>query len=755
MAGRAAVMRWGRDSVRRWTRFGGDMTYIFGDCELDPGLQELRRSGHVSAIEPKVFDLLLYLVENRDRLVGKDELNQRIWKDRFVSDASLSTCIKLARQAIGDSGKRQDYIRTVPRRGFRFVGSVEVRGPSRRAAPPPASNRGAEPVSAYRSVLDQVSVSSGATAATKPSDGKRWIAVAVAVLVAIVGGAFWWQPWAPKFEPASVEHMAFPLPDKPSIVVLPFANISDDPEQEYFADGMTDDLITDLSKVSGLFVIARNSSFSYKGQQVKARQVAEELGVRYVLEGSVRRAGDQVRINAQLIDATTGGHLWAERYDGSLADVFALQDTVTQKIVAALSVSLTAEARTRGFSLETASPRARDAFLRGWAHYRRNSPDDFAKAIPYLEEAVRLDPQYIRAYAALAAVYWGSRSRGYESRSVYWPAVLGLSEPETFDRARHYLEKASSDPVPLVHRVASGMLVFQGRHDAAITEAERAIALDQNDPSGYQALATALIYAGRPAEAAGPIATAMRLDPLQSHGYLFWLGASQFGLGRYSEAATTLARATQANPDDDRGLIFLAATYGHLEREQEAKSMIQLLNDLRERRGKLISESGIELGIDVFLIGPYTLEDVNLWPFAHSTDRDRLRTGLEKVGVPEAAPVTAESPKVVTGAVTVDVETAKALFDKDVKFVDVRGNAYDLGHIPGALHLHLKKDFTEAKLVAAIDKKEEVVIYCMGPKCLLSSKACEKAVSWGFTKVHYFRDGFPGWKAAGYPIAVP
>ena len=204
----------------------------------------------------------------------------------------------------------------------------------------------AEPVSAFRLVPGQVSVAVGATAATKPSDGKRWrmpaIAVVVAVLVSIVGGAFWWQPWVERVEPASVERMAFPLPDKPSIAVLPFTNMSGDAEQEYFTDGMTEDIITDLSKVSGLFVIARNSSFSYKGQQVKVRQVAEELGVRYVLEGSVRRAGDQVRINAQLIDATTGGHLWAERYDGKHGRcVQALQDKCDrERSCAALSVTL-------------------------------------------------------------------------------------------------------------------------------------------------------------------------------------------------------------------------------------------------------------------------------------------------------------------------------------------------------------------------------------------------------------------------------
>jgi TolB-like protein len=262
------------------------MAYRFGDCELDPGLHELRSKGRVSAIEPKAFDLLLYLVENRDRMVSKDELNQRIWKGRFVSDASLSTCIKLARQAIGDNGKRQDYIRTVPRRGFRFVGSVEVRGPSRRAILP--------------AVTDRAAKSAGLTP-----------------------------------------------PDKPSVAVLPFESMSDDPEQEYFADGVAEDIITSLSKLPELLVIARNSSFTYKGRAVKVQAIAEQLGVRYVLEGSVRKAGNRIRISAQLIDCTTGGHLWAERFDRELTDIFAVQDEVTQKIVSAMAMTLSADCQSR------------------------------------------------------------------------------------------------------------------------------------------------------------------------------------------------------------------------------------------------------------------------------------------------------------------------------------------------------------------------------------------------------------------------
>ncbi|MDX1400754.1 MAG: adenylate/guanylate cyclase domain-containing protein, partial [Kiloniellales bacterium] len=203
----------------------------------------------------------------------------------------------------------------------------------------------AEPVTVYRIELDDKAAQ--LVSEVVPEDAvpkRRWwpvLAALATVLALAVGGGVWWQPWQPREEPAAVEDMAFPLPDKPSVAVLPFANLSEDPSQEYFADGMTEDLITDLSKISELFVIARNSSFAYKGQQVKVKQVAEELGVRYVLEGSVRRVGDQVRINTQLVDAMTGGHVWADRYDGSLDNIFAVQDAIMGEVVEALELHLT------------------------------------------------------------------------------------------------------------------------------------------------------------------------------------------------------------------------------------------------------------------------------------------------------------------------------------------------------------------------------------------------------------------------------
>ncbi len=312
------------------------------------------------------------------------------------------------------------------------------------------------------------------------------------------------------------------------------------------------------------------------------------------------------------------------------------------------------------------------------------------------------------------------------------------------------------NPVPLAHRVASGRLSRQGQHEAAVGEARRAIALDPNDPVAHEAMATVLVYAGRPAEAAESITQAMRLDPQLAHEYLFWLGLAQFGMERYEDAAETLTRAARSNPDNDRSLIILAAAYGHLGRVPEAKSAIDKANGLRHARQQRLTDSNVKAGIDFFLVGPYTQKDVDLWPFKEEADRTRLRQGLRLAGVPKTGKGKHVSPIEVAGATTVDPDAAKILLDRGVPFVDVRPDGrWNDAHIPGAVNLSLKhKAFNEGALSQVVAKDQEVVIYCMGPRCLLSSKACAKAVGWGFEKVYYLREGLPGWKAAGYPIAV-
>lgn len=582
------------------------------------------------------------------------------------------------------------------------------------------------------------------------------LAAGVAALAAVAIGLAWWQPWAPRIEPASVERMTFPLPDRPSIAVLPFDNMSGDDGQDYFADGMTEDLITDLSKIPGLFVIARNSAFIYKGAGIPVRQVAEDLGVRYVLEGSVRRSGDQVRINAQLLDATSGGHLWADRYDGTLGDVFGLQDSVTRHVVAAIATELGPQVAGSAARPEAASAEAYEAFLRGWAYYRDDTPEAFATAVPYFEKAIAIEPDHARAHAALADIYWRAEEKRRAGQSILWLAPLGLGTVAARAKGDEHLAIALRHPTPLAHQVASGLYTAQGSFGEAIREAERAIALDVNNPAGHQALAKALIFAGRPQEAIGPLETAIRLDPNFASAYLTWLGVAQLSLEDYPAAVDILEGVLESNPGDDLALVVLISALGHTGRIEEAKAFYADLNALRKKREAFFEQkaSGLKDGIDALMVGPYTLSDVDFWPFAERADRERLRDGLASAGIPAEA-AGAHSPLVVSGATTVDPAAAKVLFDRGVRFVDVRNDkVWKLGHIPGATLLDFKGGFSEESLLSVVGRDDPVVIYCEGTKCLRSSQACEMAVSWGFTRVHYLRQGFPGWKAAGHPVEV-
>ena len=502
--------------------------------------------------------------------------------------------ISLARSVFDQVRKQLDL-------GYEYLGEHEVKNI-------------AEPVPVYRVLTGPEAAGKiiGQTRRATQSRKRMALAAAMGALIAVAAVSLWLRPWQATVEPASVERMAHPLPDKPSIAVLPFTNMSDDPAQEYFADGMTEDLITDLSKVSGLFVIARNSVFTYKGKAMKVRQVAEDLGVRYVLEGSVRRAGDQVRITAQLIDAATGGHLWADRYDGSLADVFGLQDQVARKIVAVLAVQLTAGEEMQVARKETEVPDAYDAFLQGWQHYLRQNPDNFRKAISNFETAIDLDPQYARAYAALAATYWEVWKR-------FWHIKVGLRylhDPRF--RAEEFIEKALLNPTPLAHQVAAGMLSQQGRHEEAIAEAERAISLDPNDADGYIALASAFSLAGKPEEARQLVQRATRLNPHYPPFYLYELGIAEFGTKRFAEAAETLERASALNPEDRWSLRLLLATYGHLGRKEEAAVLLK-------KAGQ--SWRGFD---------PLTVRGVAFWyPFKEPADAERLAEGLRRAGVPD------------------------------------------------------------------------------------------------------------------------
>jgi len=401
----------------------------------------------------------------------------------------------------------------------------------------------------------------------------------------------------------------------PSIAVLPFDNLSGDPNQEYFTDGMTDDLITGLSKLKGLLVIARNSTFTYKGKSVKVQQVADELGVRYVVEGSVRRAEEQVRINVQLIDAATGHHLWAELYDGKITDIFALQDRINQKIISTIEVKLTAVEKLRIARKETTNVNAYDAFLRGWEHYKQMTPEDFSKASSYFKEAIDLDPIYARAYAALALLYFRALDIGWHR----W--VEAKYSPSVRLDARNYLKMAMKDPSSLAYQATALTLITKRLYPEAINEAEKALALDPNDAYSYFIMAKILNYAGKSEKAIDFAKRALRLDPHYPVDYLIILGESNFALANLEEAAIYLEKAQALNPQNRPNktlLESLITTYSHLGRDEEAQVLFESLKKV--------------------LYPPISLRRImNFHPYISPEVTDRLAQGLIKAGMPEEA----------------------------------------------------------------------------------------------------------------------
>jgi TolB-like protein len=422
----------------------------------------------------------------------------------------------------------------------------------------------------------------------------------------IASGLWWWQRWSPRTEPASPARMAFPLPDKPSIAVLPFDNLSADPEQIYFADGITEDLITDLSKVSGLFVVARASTFVYRERPATVKQVAEELGVSHVLEGSVRRSGARVRVTAQLIDATTGTHVWAERYDRQLEDVFALQDEVAQQIVSALAIQLTSDEEARLARSERTTPEAYDALLRGLELLRRFTPTTIVQGREMFEKAISLDPQYARAYANVAFAY-----------------AIGVfasisSDPEgDLEAALRFAREALAldAEVPQVHFSVSLVYWQKGRIEESLDAVYRALEVEPNYADGFAQLAAVLVYVGRYQESLEAIHQAMRLNPRHPFFYIAITGRAHFALGDYATAATHFEQALERNPDFVVARRELAAAYAHLGRiddaEWEVAEILALQPDfsLSDERQRVIFQRG--------------------------DDMARYIDGLRKAGVPE------------------------------------------------------------------------------------------------------------------------
>jgi adenylate cyclase len=410
---------------------------------------------------------------------------------------------------------------------------------------------------------------------------------------------------APPHAVGAAQAAAPAVPHKPSLAVLPFTNMSGDAEQEYFSDGISEDLITDLSKISGLFIIARNSTFAYKGRSVKVQEIGRDLGVRFVLEGSIRKAGNRVRITAQLIDAGSGGHLWAERFDRELTDIFATQDEVVQKIVAALAVKLTEGEARRLQRRSTANVEAYETWLRARETLSGSTREAVAQAKALYRRAIELDPHFATPQAGLSLATISE----YVSDWAADPQEA-LEEAERW--ARRALELDDQDPIS--HMALGNVLLWRRDHDGALDECRRMIELDPNFAQGHSATGLVLMYAGRAAEALEAFAVAMRLDPYYASIVLHFLAQALFSLGRYEAAAQRLRERITRTPGTDSSRMLLAACYGHLGRAEEARTAWAELMKINP---------GFSLA-----------QRERVLPYKEPRDFQRIADGLAKAGLP-------------------------------------------------------------------------------------------------------------------------
>jgi TolB-like protein/Flp pilus assembly protein TadD len=478
--------------------------FRFGDYALDAGRRELARCGTLVPVEPQVFDLLLYLLQNRDRVVSKDDLLEAVWGGRIVSESTLTSRINAARRAVGDSGTRQETIRTVARKGFRFVGQVLEQG----------AGAGPEP--------------------SRPLD----------------------------------------VPDRPSIAVLPFTNMSGDPEQSYFIDGIAEEIIIALSRVGWFFVIARQSSFAYRDKGTDAKQIARELGVRYVLMGSVRRCGDRVRVSAQLIEGSSGNNVWARSYDRTVSDIFAVQDQITQTIVGAIEPELGRAERDRARVKTRENLDAWGIYQHGMFHLYRCTRDDLVEARRRFQEAVAIDAELGPAYSGEAETY-------------YYEAIYGFAASNDVNRekaigpARRAVTLDAEDAG--AHCTLGRVHYFRREYLQAVSELRTALELNPSLALGHYGLGAALVFSGRPEEAVPHLESAIRLsphDPVMG-SFLVRLADVRYFVADYEGAVGFALKALgQPNFQWSRHAVLIAAL-GQLGRQDEAQR--HLADLMRER----------------------------------------------------------------------------------------------------------------------------------------------------------------------------
>lgn len=559
----------------------------FGPYRLDATNARLWCDTQPVRLTAKALQVLHYLAERPGQLVTKDELFSAVWPDIVVSDATLASNVQAVRQALNDDPRSPRYIETVHRQGFRFIAEVvrsqeeenqKAKGKTQKAKieqteteieQKPETEQEPEkekvPPSTGPRTPDRQAPSSNSPIASSqsliptpqplaPSRSwaiRRFVLMGLLLLVGIIAIVQYLSLPTPNAQSLTPNPQPLSLPDKPSIIILPFTNLSGDPGQEYFSDGITSDITSSLSRIASLFVIARTSAFTYKGKGVKVQDISREMGVRYILEGDVRKTNEQLRITTQLIDGTTGGHLWSERYDRPLKDIFAIQDEIVQKIVTTLKLQLPLMGEGYIIRKHTENVGAYDSFLRGMEYFTRTTKEANAQARQLFENAIALDPQYAEAYTRLGWTY---------SQDWIW---RWSTDPQTLERALALAHQALAidDSLPRSHSLLSVSYRHKQQHNQAIAAGERAIALDPNNADSYIFQSEVLNSAGRSEEALKMAEQAMRLNPRFPPHYLFMLGWAYYSTGRHAEAVASLKDVLNRNPNYFVASLFLAATY--------------------------------------------------------------------------------------------------------------------------------------------------------------------------------------------------
>jgi TolB-like protein/DNA-binding winged helix-turn-helix (wHTH) protein/Tfp pilus assembly protein PilF len=506
-----------------------------GDWQFRVTAHELERNGNTVRLEPRAASLLLYLATRAGKPVSRQALLEALWPGMVVSDEALTNAVNKLRRAFGDDRANPRVIETIPKAGYRLIAPVQSLAPAATSPMPDDSSMAVGRWLQHRWLMPAV------------------VSVVVAMMFTVFFTALHQTVTSPLDSGTMAQDDSGTLNSRPAVAVLPFDNLSAETTEEYLVDGVTDDVITRLAKTPGLMVIARDSTFFYKGKTLEPRTIAETLGVGYVLRGSVRREGNMLKINAWLVDIETGDHAWAEHYERKVGQIFDIQNEISSGVIMALTG--TKDTGHPDTSMETENPEAYDNLLLGrYFFYKFKSRAENLKARAYFEEAVRLDPGFATAHAMLAWTYAFEAMNGWTEDHL---AALQQAE----DIATRAIE--IQQELPLAYFVRGLSYREQHEYVKALVEAQKAIEYDPNYANGYVLLATLLYYAGRPEEGLKRIREAMQINPHHPYNYHFHLGQAYFVLHRYQEAIDAFNNGLSSNPASERMRVWLAASLAY------------------------------------------------------------------------------------------------------------------------------------------------------------------------------------------------